>query len=491
MIATMLNHPLPRRTFLSGAALMLCAPNLAFAQSAPDALGQALARLFDPVEGPSARRNFAATYVSEAARERWADASFQDALDEMSAASGGLDFIAARVEPRALRISVRARRQGVVRNLLVHMDRNDESKVFSLATIPMPAAYDRPGPSGPVSFAALARAIDDRLRFSVERDEFSGVARIVSPQGDVVYESAFGFADRERGIVNTPDTRFHLGSADKSFTALMVARLIGEGRFSYETRLAELLPDYPNAEFARACTVRHLLTHSAGLGPLFGRPGWDNQRRFTRMAEIFPAFAAEPPAFAPGARASYSNEGFIVLGAIIEAVTGRSWYDLLSEQIYAPAGMTRSAHFTMLETGDDIALGYRYLEGDHLGLNGRHANTSHGWRGASCGGGYSTVRDMTSYLRALRAGRLLPQAIVEPMIVQAEPGLRAYGMGFIVNAYNGRRVIGHSGGGPHSGVDGDNGIVWETGWAFSILGNYDAPAAGTISRDIKSWLAAM
>jgi hypothetical protein len=77
------------------------------------------------------------------------------------------------------------------------------------------------------------------------------------------------------------------------------------------------------------------------------------------------------------------------------------------------------------------------------------------------------------------------------MLNQPQPGLRNYGMGFTVSTFGARRVIGHGGGGPHSGIDGDHGIVWETGWAYSILGNYDAPFVQEIAGDIMRWLAAM
>lgn len=485
-------YSLPRRAVLMGAAALLAAPHAAFAQT-NDALARAVTQLFDPADGRAARARFVQAHVSEAARERWAQPRFVETLEAMTAASGGLDFISARAEqPTSLRITTRTRRQGVTRALIVIMDRDNTDKVFSLLTIPLPTAYDRPGPRSHASLAELERAIDARFRFAVERDEFSGAVRIAAPDGAAIYENAFGFADRERAIANTPETRFHLGSSDKSFTALMIARLVAEGRLSYAARVADVLPQYPNVEFARACTVQNLLTHASGLGGLFERPQYDGRQRIARMADLFPVFAAEPTAFAPGARARYSNEGFIVLGAIIEAVTRRDWYDLLSEQIYAPAGMTRSAHFTREQTADDIAIGYRYLNEDHLGLDGRHSNADVlGWRGNSCGGGYSTVRDMTRYLQSLRAGRLLAPPALAPMTVQAEPGLRNYGMGFAVNAHGARRVVGHGGGGAHSGIEGDHGVVWETGWSFSILGNYDAPAATHISRDIASWLAAM
>lgn len=488
----MQTYRVSRRALLSSAIGVIAAPGLAVALTAGDALGHAVVRVFDPAEGQSARAQFITQYLSEAGRTRWRRENMDDIATQIATASGGLDFVSARADSGLIRIVVRTRRQGLNRSLLVRVDRDDPDKIFAIATIPMPMPYDLPGPEGRVSATGLAVAIDRRIRFSAERDDFSGAVRITAPDGATIYEYVTGFAEREQGVRNAIDTRFHLGSADKSFTALMIGRLVATHRLTYETLVADVLPNYPNAEFARACTIRHLLTHMSGLGGLFERPRWDRAYRYVRMADLFPVFAEEPTLFAPGARAEYSNEGFIVLGAVIEAVTGRSWYDLLSEQIYAPAQMTRSAHLAFDQAAEEIAIGYRYRDDDHLGLNGRVANGGFlGRRGNSCGGGYSTVRDMTSYLRALRAGMLLPREALEPMIAQAQPGLRNYGMGFVVNPHGDRRVIGHGGGGPHSGVDGDHGIVWETGWSYSILGNFDAPAVQEISRDVARWLAAM
>jgi hypothetical protein len=97
---------------------------------------------------------------------------------------------------------------------------------------------------------------------------------------------------------------------------------------------------------------------------------------------------------------------------------------------------------------------------------------------------------MTAYLQALRQGKLLDRTVLDQMIVQQPGGLGEYGLGFMVEPLaTGRTLIGHGGGGSHSGIDGMNGIIWETGWAFSLLGNYDAPFAGTIADDIAALCA--
>ncbi len=483
-----------RRAFLAGA---LAAPALAalpaWAKGAVD-LGPELAALFEPEATDARRAAFWAERLSTAGRERWPLEAFQDEVRGVAELSGGVDLLDVRHVPDGplaqLSFRLWSRRQGLARWVRARVDRDEPERLLDFSDLPFPEIYDRTGPDGPVSRAGLAAEVERRVRYAVERDDFSGCVKVTAPDGETVWQGAFGLADRETGRVNTLETPFHIGSADKSFTALMIGRLVREGRLTFDTPLIEVLPDYANAEFARVCTIQHLLTHSAGLGGLFERPGWDGKRPFTRMAELLPAFAGEPPYHVPGTETGYSNEGFVVLGAVIEAVTGLSWFDLLAEQVYRPAGMAGSGHFRIDEQVGVKAVGYMYPEGDRLGFGAREANeVRQGYRGNSCGGGYSTVGDMTRYLRALREGRLMPPEQAAEFIAAQPGGLRGYGRGFQVRATpEGRTVVGHSGGGPRSGIDGYHRIVWETGWAVSILGNYDSPFAGEIGRDITRWL---
>ncbi len=479
---------LSRRGLLAALPLLTLAPR-AFAAPLPggDVTGRALVAALN---GESDVQAFLAAHASPAGQAR--AARWTETLQRLRAASGGADYVGSfDGGPGEALVRIRTRRQKVVRDLLVRPDRDAPERLYDLIAVPRPLPYAGEVPAKPLSRPALRAALARRVEAAVAQDAFSGVVRVVAPDGAVVYEAAHGLTNRDDGARLTLDSRLHLGSADKSFTALIVGGLIEQGKLTFDTRLIDVLPDYPNAEAARAITVRHLLSHSAGLGTLWDRRRYDGRKPYRRVAELLSVFAAEPLLYAPGSHAAYSNEGFVVLGAAIEAVTGTDWWTQLDQRIYHPVGMVRSGHFTLDQTVPGRAVGYRYPPEDLLGLGERQPNWSFlGWRGNSCGGGYSTVADMTAYLRALRAGKIVSPAMAETLTGRNTGGLANYGLGFTHRTVGGRTLRGHGGGGPTSGIEGDTQIVWETGWAYSILGNYDAPFVTAISRDIATMLAA-
>jgi CubicO group peptidase (beta-lactamase class C family) len=481
---------LSRRTLLNGVVgLAMAAPSLGRAATNVPAPAQGF---IDAVNGDTAARTaWIDGAMSSAGLARNSPGDLQILMARLRSASGGLDLVGATEQPQVLRLKVRARATGRVRQFDLRKDRDDPRRIFDPRPRPGPTPCDRPAPETPLGLPALRAALARRFAFAIEQRDFSGAARVVAPNGEVVFEIANGLADVGTGEVVTPAHRFNLGSADKSFTAILIGRLVSEGRLSFDTPVIEIVPDYANKTAAKAMTVRHLLTHAAGLGGLWERPGYDKAKPHDHVAQLLPAFWAADPAFEPGAGARYSNEGFVLLGAIVERLTGRSWWDELADKVYAPAEMTHSAHLIAGRPTSLKATGYRFEDGDDLGLGQRQANLDFvGYRGNSCGGGYASVGDMTAYLRALRAGKLLDPALAETMTRQAVGGLADYGMGFQIQSFSGRTVRGHGGGGPFSGIDGRSGVVWETGWAYSILGNYDAPFVQVLADDVGRMLAA-
>ncbi|GEM_PF-794135 len=486
-----------RRALLKAAAITIMMPTPLLAASATPPVADSFIRAING--SAEDRHTWLALHMSPAGLKRQPLEEAARLLDGISLRSGGLSLLDVAAEPGRLLLKVKSSKGGKVRTAQLRPDRDDASKLYGLPDMATPMSYARRLIEVPVSRSKLREAILHRIRFAAIHDEFSGAVRVVAPDGETLVDAAFGFADQEAGERNSIEHRFNLGSADKSFTAILVGRLVEQGRLSFDARVIDILPEYANRAAAEKVTVRHLLTHSAGLGDLWSRPGFSRDTDYARVSDIVPSFWDAAPFFEPGSRYAYSNEGYVLLGAIIEKVTGRDWWSELAEHIYAPAGMRRSAHFLNTDSAPLRAIGYKLQLGDVLALEDRVADRSRvaGHSGNSCGGGYSTVADMTAYLRALREGRLMSREMTEQMTMAVPHGLEVtglgvrekYGMGFTFNRFHDRTIRGHGGGGPFSGIDGRSGIVWETGWAYSILGNYDSPYAAAVALDIAYMLA--
>jgi CubicO group peptidase (beta-lactamase class C family) len=268
------------------------------------------------------------------------------------------------------------------------------------------------------------------------------------------------------------------------FTATAIARLVESGEVAFTDPIATYLPDYP-AEVAGKVTIHHLLTHTSGLGDFFG-PRYDAEKESLHTLEDYlPLFVDEPLQFAPGARHEYSNAGFIVLGLIIEAVSGQDYFDHVREQVYAVAGMEATDAFERDARTPDLATGYTYrLPDDPADLTfedvlaGPVPNDFFlSPRGTSAGGGYSTVEDLLAFDRALRSGTFVAPAMVTTLIDgkvdTPRPGTR-YAYGFVDDRSGAERVVGHSGGAP--GINGNLDMYWDANATIVVLANTDGVA---------------
>jgi CubicO group peptidase (beta-lactamase class C family) len=405
------------------------------------------------------------------------------------AAGGGVRLVSVTPRPSGPRLVVSAPNGRTARLDLIASD--EPGRLAGIVPVAVPAPYPGPKVDTVLPPGELAAAIDRRVRFSADRDDFSGTV-LVTKGDQVIYSASFGRADKARAIPNTADTRFNIGSMDKQFTAVAIGQLVEQGRLRFDARLIDVLPDYPNRAAAEKITIRHLLSHRAGLGMLFDRPGWDWKRRYERVSDLLPLFATAAPAFEPGSRFAYSNEGFVVLGAVVERLSGRSWYEYAAAHIFAPAGMRQTEYLTDDPAAPDRAVGYQFRRTDPLSVGGRVPN----WgtlarRGNSCGGSFSTAGDMIRFLGALRGGKLLRPETLAALVEHGGGGTDSYALGFERESVKlGRTIVGHDGGGPHSGVNADAKTVWETGYTYAVLGNYDAPFAQAVGRDIGRILAA-
>ncbi len=274
---------------------------------------------------------------------------------------------------------------------------------------------------------ALAR-LDGFAQGLAAADRFSGVVLIA--EGDnIVFERAYGAADAVSGTPATMQTRFNLASAGKMFTTVAVLQQIAAGRLSLETPVGAVLKDYRNREFAEKVTVRHLLTHTSGAGDiaLFGTENAANRAKATNHAAMLALHEMRAPEFEPGTQQKYGNFAYVVLGRMVEVLSGESYEDYVQRHIFAPAGMTKTGFIDCVQSGPGLAVGYVAIEGQRV----RNCATQPA-RGFAAGGQMATAGDMFAFIRALRAGRLIPL----PLLADATRTHREFmGLGFFATEY--------------------------------------------------------
>jgi CubicO group peptidase (beta-lactamase class C family) len=346
---------------------------------------------------------------------------------------------------------------------------------LNMGTIPRPSGF----PIARLTEAEVITGVDALVRQRVAEDRFSG-AVLIARDGTTVFEQAYGLADRERGVPNKISTRFRIGSMNKMFTAVATLQLVEAGVVDLAAPIGRYLPDYPNHEIATKVTIHQLLNHTGGTGDIFG-PAFDSHRLELRTLDDYVAqYGTRGPRFEPGSRWEYSNYGFVLLGVVIEAVTGQSYYDYVQAHIFDPAGMTSTGSLPEEVEVPDRSIGYTRRDGSTAWVPNTDTLP---YRGTSAGGGYSTVGDFTRFADALMSNVLLRSDLTELLITaktDVDPSAN-YAYGFGDNrGMDGTGFVGHGGGAP--GMNGDLRIYPLSGYVVVVLANLDPPAAGKIAE---------
>ncbi|HUU45850.1 MAG TPA: serine hydrolase domain-containing protein, partial [Acidobacteriota bacterium] len=277
---------------------------------------------------------------------------------------------------------------------------------------------------------------------------------------------------------NRVDTRFDLGSINKSFTRIAIGQLARDGKLTFDDHIIDHIPDYPNAEAAGKITIRHLLEHTSGLGDIFTEEFFRSSKALYRKPrDFFPLFADKPLRSGPGEKFEYSNAGFMVLGVIIEAASGQSYYEYIAQHIFEPAGMTDAGFFANDEPIPNVAVGYTRMGPD--GGPGELRNNLFDLpiRGNSAGSAQATVTDLLHFDEALREHRLLPPAYTAWYFGGEEP---QPGAPTEATGQRAKAATGIAGGAPGVSAtvesDGDVTVI--------VLSNYDAPITEAVGRQL-------
>jgi CubicO group peptidase (beta-lactamase class C family) len=311
---------------------------------------------------------------------------------------------------------------------------------------------------------------------------FSGVVRVDGPEGIEVIR-AYGLADRAHAIPNEAETQFGIASGSKSFTALVVMRLVEDGMLELSTTARSVLgADLPLID--KRVTVEHLLAHRSGIGDYLDEDLELNLSEYLMPVPVqqlvttedyLEALDGHAQKFPPGERFAYCNGGYVVLALIAERAAGTPFHDLVHDAVCAPAGMSHTAFLRSDELPGRAALGYVQVDGAWR-TNVFHLPV----RGSGDGGAYSTAADVTAFWRALFAGSIVGEETLADMLRKrsdARPD-RGYGLGFWLPA-DGRAALlvgSDSGVAFRSAHDPDRGCTW------TLLSNTRDGASGIAGR---------
>lgn len=314
--------------------------------------------------------------------------------------------------------------------------------------------------------ADALEALSTRVEEVAKNDRYSGTVH-VARHGKALLQKVWGHADRETGAAVTLDTQFRLGSMNKMFTAIATLQLVEAGKLALDDTVGKHLSDYPNNDVASKVTVRHLLTHTGGTGDIFGPEFTENRLTLREHSDYVKLYRARALTHEPGAEYRYSNYGYVLLGALIEKVSGMSYYQYVRSMVFQPAGMESTDSLPEADEVPNRAIGYMRRDGAWVS----NADTLP-WRGTAAGGGYSTVGDLLRFAQALESGMLISKT----MLAEAtRPQAQQYGYGFEVWEEGPLQSYGHAGGAP--GMNGDLRVFPQLGYVIVGLSNLDPPAA--------------
>jgi CubicO group peptidase (beta-lactamase class C family) len=410
--------------------------------------------------------------------------------------SGGLEVLETnRSKPNEKEFLVRARRGGQKARLKIFVSKKNENRLkdFSFELLPSEVEmrvrqWSNQKMSGRDALAEIGKRAEELAKL----DKLSGVL-LISKEDKILFHRSYGNRSQSLKKPNRTDTLFSTASMGKMFTAIAVAQLLETGRLSLEDTLDKVLPSYPDKDAARRIKIRHLLSHQSGLGNFFNQEFRRNPDRYVRPAEYYPLFAEKPLFFEPGTGWVYSNAGMVVLGAVVEQISGGRFEDYLRKNVFKPAGMKDTFYDSSKANQERLANSHLRSEISdplHLELRAeRHEKDATRRLASPAGGSFTNARDMFRFVRALQKGRLVkPEILTLFTTPQTETAAsESYAYGFESFVFNGKKVYGHSGGAP--GINSNTLTFADGSYTVVIMSNYDPGFAQKFARDIARLLA--
>jgi CubicO group peptidase (beta-lactamase class C family) len=295
-----------------------------------------------------------------------------------------------------------------------------------------------------------AQKIDELLNIYHEYNRFNGTV-LVAQKGEVIFKKGYGYADIEWGIENEPHMKFRIGSITKQFTSMLIMQLVEAKKIKLDARIIDYLPDF-RKDTGDRITIHNLLTHTSGIPNFTNIPGFwsDSIRVHYSLDRLVYELCAGDLEFEPGSTFRYSNSNYIILGAIIENVSGKPYEEMLREKILMPLEMENTGIDNFQRIIEDRAAGYE-RRGNVL-INASYIYMQNAY---AAGAMYSTVEDLFIWDQALYTNKLLgnkyKKKMFTPFLGNYAYGWGVYKVGFadntgFNNSEDSVKLIAHSGG---------------------------------------------
>ena len=427
------------------------------------------------------RENFLPSKVESRSDEDWKKLLGRLAGDLEDAEVTGVDIHA----PLELELHVESAQGGIV--LTFDFDAEPPHLISGLALEsggppdgPGGNEFPTPDLSPGMNAAAVARNLAEYFDDLAADDLFSGTA-LVAIKGEPIFTTAHGLASHRFGVPNKLDTRFDLGSINKDFTKISIGQLHLAGKLELDDTISRHLPGYPNKDVAQRISIAQLLDHSSGLGDIFTSEYFRSAKTLYRKpSDFFPLFVDADLQFEPGTSQSYSNAGYMVLGAIIEAVSGMPYDEYVAAHVFEPAGMRDSGFFAHDEPVSDVAIGYTRRGPANPDGELRNNLLILPAKGNSAGSAYSTVEDLLRFVNAVMEHRMFPAPYSRWLFGGATPDREA------AKKVRDAPKLSGLGVGLAGGAEGVSAsISIEDDLVVIILSNYDSPIAERVVRALR------
>ncbi len=358
----------------------------------------------------------------------------------------------------------------------------------------------------------IVQLLSKNLEEASSREDFSG-AILLAKNGIILFEKAYGMANRQYQIRNNIETKFNLASQGKLFTSVAIAQLIEKGKLSLNDPISKYLTDWIDEVSANSITVQDLLVHTSGLGSFFENNEFrlkGSSGLYLQVQDYKPLIKDDKPRFKPGTNQLYSNNGYMLLGAIIEKISGLNYFEYLQKNIFDPAQMENTGFYQMDDPVPNLAIGFGRQQ-ENLKVSWKNNLFTNVFKGSPAGGGFSTVHDMLKFINALQNHKILSKDLGDRFFsgIPVKPDAKFftkeinvhgqkfnivfsdYGPAGIWNEFgleiysNNPLKLGHNGGGMR-GIDNDCAIWPQLGYVLLYFSNYTGDGLYYPGPEVKS-----